>query len=134
MDKVKRAWINQPSTSQDYHSLHGKNILVEVPKNKDEIWLRAYFLDGDVVSQFINKNALENGWTTARGQYRAIYGKDADTEMLRDKVMTMVDNLVDKEVQWSKIKDSDMTQPEWDKYHNAIAIAKDRIRTVLREL
>lgn len=50
-----------------------------------------------------------------------------------DHIMTLVDNLVDKEMQWNDIKDVDMTQPEWDTYHNAICIAKDRIRNAMMD-
>ena len=55
-------WINQASTLQKFHKLHGKNVLM-VDKEDDYPIVRIYFTDtNDLVSQMINKNALERGW------------------------------------------------------------------------
>ena len=53
---VVRAWVNQPSTLQPYHELHGQNVLYS-PKEK-----RIYFLSGAVISQEIDPLALSKGW------------------------------------------------------------------------
>lgn len=54
--RLSRKWINQPSTSQPHHSLHGKNVLW------DGLEGTIYFLEGDVVSQQIHPAALSEGW------------------------------------------------------------------------
>lgn len=56
---LSRMWINQPSTLQPYHTLHGQRVLA-MPE-RGETW-RVYFLSGEVVSQQISKAALSSGW------------------------------------------------------------------------
>jgi hypothetical protein len=51
-------WVNQPSTLQPLHKLHGTNVLAVAEGND---W-RIYFLNGAVVSQDAPKNSLANGW------------------------------------------------------------------------
>ena len=55
---IRRMWINQPSTSQPLHHLHGLNVLVVEERD----CFRIYFLSGDVVSQQIRKSFLSDGW------------------------------------------------------------------------
>jgi hypothetical protein len=54
-----RVWVNQPSTSQPPHHLHGQRFLAV--HEKDDIF-RIYFLSGSVISQQISKDALCYGW------------------------------------------------------------------------
>lgn len=56
---MKRMWINQPSTTQPLHSLHGT--LVLAAKETDDIQ-RVYFLSGEVVSQRVPVSTLSDGW------------------------------------------------------------------------
>jgi len=56
---MRRMWIDQPSTLQPLHKLHGTNVLVVDDTDK---CYRAYFLSGDVVSQQVPKLALSEGW------------------------------------------------------------------------
>lgn len=58
----RRAWINQPSTAQALHHLHGTNVLA-VPDVGSVT--RVYFLFGDVLSQQVPTAALSEGWTSA---------------------------------------------------------------------
>lgn len=58
--ELKRAWINQPSTLQDYHHLHGTNVLMMPEKESSSCQI--YFLSGDIVSQRIPKLTLSKGW------------------------------------------------------------------------
>lgn len=53
-----RMWINQPSTLQPHHDLHGENVLAI--RNSD-LW-RVYFLKGDVISMNLAFNTLSKGW------------------------------------------------------------------------
>ena len=53
-----RAWVNQPSTLQPYHKLHGRRGIA-VPCSYDERLARLYFVDGSVESTMINTLALE---------------------------------------------------------------------------
>lgn len=56
---MERMWINQPSGLQQYHKLHGKNVLLD---KKDPNGPRIYFLSGPVISQDIDILALSKGW------------------------------------------------------------------------
>lgn len=59
MEKVRRMWVNQPSTRQSHHHLHGERVLA-VREHGDTYLI--YFLHGDVVSQQIPASALSEGW------------------------------------------------------------------------
>ena len=61
MKSVYRAWINQPSTKQEYHRLNGTNVLAV---DEGDGYARAYFLSGPVISQRIARIALSPGWNT----------------------------------------------------------------------
>ena len=56
MKRLVRKWINQPSSSQPYHKLHGCRVLYD--PNTEEIW----FTDEDVTFQQIMPEALSDGW------------------------------------------------------------------------
>jgi len=58
---LKRMWIDQPSTLQPLHSLHGTNVLAQPDTDKV---MRVYFLSGDVISQQVPNEALSPGWNT----------------------------------------------------------------------
>ena len=63
MSEVRRCWINQPSSLQPLHHLHGVRVLA----TKDYGDLdRVYFLDGDVISQVVPRLALVEGWREAQ--------------------------------------------------------------------
>lgn len=53
-----RMWINQPSTLQPLHKLHGERVLAI---NENGSW-RVYFLRGNVVSMMVPDNTLSGGW------------------------------------------------------------------------
>lgn len=59
--EITRMWINQPSTSQPLHSLHGRNVLA-VREDKDSNLYRIYFLTGATISMNAHKNSLSWGW------------------------------------------------------------------------
>lgn len=59
MAHIVRRWVNQPSTLQPYHALHGTNVLALWEYG--DTW-RIYFTSGDVVSQQIKEEALSPGW------------------------------------------------------------------------
>jgi hypothetical protein len=56
----RRMWINQPSTSQPEHGLHGCNVLA-VPEVDGE-YFTVYFLTGPIVSTRVSKLSLSEGW------------------------------------------------------------------------
>lgn len=56
---MTRMWINQPSTLQPLHRLHGVRVLAG--PDTDET-MRAYFLEGDVIDMQIVRQALSAGW------------------------------------------------------------------------
>lgn len=55
---VARMWINQPSSQQPLHHLHGTNVLA-VQENSTTY--RVYFLSGSVISQQVSYSALSPG-------------------------------------------------------------------------
>ena len=57
-DAVQRMWINQPSTLQPLHNLHGTNVLAV----REDIGWRVYFLSGVVISQQVPRGTLSEGW------------------------------------------------------------------------
>jgi hypothetical protein len=57
---ARRAWINQPSTAQDAHALHGTRVLAE--PYTVEGYSIVYFLSGPIVSQILHSNRLSEGW------------------------------------------------------------------------
>lgn len=56
---MQRMWVNQPSTSQTFHALHGTNVLAELEHANI---MRVYFLSGPVVSQQMPTSVLSDGW------------------------------------------------------------------------
>lgn len=56
---MQRYWINQPSTLQKHHDLHGQNVLAAPTHGA---FVRVYFASGDVISMEIDKAALSAGW------------------------------------------------------------------------
>lgn len=61
MVEVKRMWINQPSTRDVLHHLHGTNVLGYKEKRGRDMY-RIYFLSGDIISMRVMNTALSNGW------------------------------------------------------------------------
>lgn len=61
MCKMQRMWVNQPSTQQEFHAHHGKNVLVEVIGD-ESVWRRVWFTTGRIVSMNMRKSALSIGW------------------------------------------------------------------------
>lgn len=62
---LQRMWINQPSTLQQHHDLHGTNVLAY--REYDETW-RVYFLSGNVISQQMLGRTLSPGWHPQKEQ------------------------------------------------------------------
>lgn len=55
---ISRMWINQPSTIQPLHSLHGTNVLA-MTKGADCV---IYYLSGDTISSVVSRECLSPGW------------------------------------------------------------------------
>lgn len=58
--RLARYWINQPSTSQSSHKLHGQ--LVLAPEILDAAFVTVYFISGPVISARLESNCLSQGW------------------------------------------------------------------------
>ncbi len=58
-DNPRRMWINQPSTAQPLHHLHGTNVLAY---QEDETTYEIFFLSGDIISQQASYLSLSEGW------------------------------------------------------------------------
>lgn len=61
MSKPIRMWINQPSTLQPLHKLHGTNVLA-IDCNYNDRLKEIYFLQGDTISMLAPKLSLSLGW------------------------------------------------------------------------
>lgn len=66
-DYPQRMWINQPSTLQPYHNLHGINVLAIPGRTNNYYWV--YFLTNDtngrdIESMEVHRMALSDGWQT----------------------------------------------------------------------
>ena len=60
---LRRMWINQPSTIQGFHKLHGKLVLATRPPLGDRRrFVQVYFTDGDIISQELPWSILSDGW------------------------------------------------------------------------
>jgi len=55
-NKIYRGWINQPSTLQDLHELHGKKCIVE---DRGDASVRIWFTEGPVHSMMCLRGAVE---------------------------------------------------------------------------
>ena len=58
---MKRMWINQPSTLQPLHRLHGVNVLAVKEPHSDNL-MRVYFLKGTTISRPVPRLSLSEGW------------------------------------------------------------------------
>lgn len=63
--KMRRMWINQPSTLQQFHKYHGTNVLADEAPNERGV-VTVWFLSGDTWSMDILEMALSKGWTKGR--------------------------------------------------------------------
>jgi len=61
---MRRYWINQPSTLQPHHNMHGENVLCDMddPAYEGRPVIQVWFLHGAVWSADIMRNALSEGW------------------------------------------------------------------------
>jgi len=57
--ELKRMWINQPSSLQPLHHLHGTNVLAYREYGNT---YRVYFLSGSIICQQVPGLALSDGW------------------------------------------------------------------------
>lgn len=58
---IRRMWINQPSSAQPLHSLHGERVLA-APESDGPESERVFFLAGPVASMRVPALALSPGW------------------------------------------------------------------------
>ncbi len=56
-----RMWINQPSTLQPDHKLHGQEVLASFPSDRDG-FIRVYPNSGALIATSVHKSILESGW------------------------------------------------------------------------
>jgi len=57
-----RMWINQPSTGQPLHHLHGTNVLAIADGDG---WVQLFFLSGQTISMRANRLWVSHGWRDA---------------------------------------------------------------------
>lgn len=59
LNDLKRMWINQPSSLQKHHVLHGTRVLAI---RETSVVYRVWFLDGPIISSQVPALALSAGW------------------------------------------------------------------------
>jgi hypothetical protein len=59
MPEIRRMFVNQPSSLQPHHDLHGARVLAIA---ETETHYRVYFTEGSVISMMMTKLALSEGW------------------------------------------------------------------------
>ena len=59
MIHLERMWINQPSSLQQHHNMHGTNVLASP---ESQTVTQIFFLSGPLISQQISPLALSKGW------------------------------------------------------------------------
>lgn len=63
---LMRMWVNQPSTLQEWHKLHGQNVLMDDTEREDgKVLIYLVFDDTDfqlVHTQLVDQSILANGW------------------------------------------------------------------------
>lgn len=57
--KMTRMWVNQPSTLQPLHAMHGERVLACPDTDRT---YRAYLLSGDIISMQMPRETLSEGW------------------------------------------------------------------------
>ena len=68
MTDLCRMWINQPSSLQPFHELHGTNVLAA---HETGNVMRVWFLAGETVSQQLPLTVLSEGWVALGGQHES---------------------------------------------------------------
>ncbi|MBD9544298.1 hypothetical protein IB276_33165 [Ensifer sp. ENS04] len=74
---MQRMWINQPSTLQPLHHLHGTRVLGQ---HESATVTRIYFLSGDVISQQAPREALSEGWPARKTSEPSLYYLSGDDQ------------------------------------------------------
>jgi len=66
---IRRMWINQPATTQPFHSRHGEHVIV-----LDEACTNVYIypLSGKVISQVFPRLCLSDGWPDVNPKTEAV--------------------------------------------------------------
>lgn len=62
MIELERMWVNQPSTLQAHHNLHGTRVLAAQAYRGERPVTQVFFLDGPIHSMEIDNLALSAGW------------------------------------------------------------------------
>lgn len=82
-----RVCINQPSSLQRHHKMHGTNAIAEDFDNRDQ-FVRIWLTEGDVISQDIETSALSCGWNLYHRRYSA---KDSQCSQPKSNPQKKVD-------------------------------------------
>lgn len=110
-NQLLRMWINQPSSLQPLHALHGVNVLAHLENEHDKT-TRIYFLSGDVTSQDAPRAALSKGW-------RASTVSNTD-EIQQSEVVEVVMGLHRALSRMVDKHDPDSIESEWLGYSNEL--------------
>lgn len=93
----QRMWINQPSTQQPLHSMHGQNVLAIYEEHTAT--MRIYPVQGDIVSLQVPCRVLSEGWRVIEAV------DDLETDAIEYAVLKQ--KMVD--CGWVEVHDEDIT-------------------------
>lgn len=68
---MNRYWINQPSTLQPDHNMHGQNVLAERDLGSAGKTTTVYPVTGEIISTMVFVTSLSPGWNSQRRQQAA---------------------------------------------------------------
>lgn len=106
---LTRMWINQPSSLQPHHDLHGTNVLA---LHEYDNTYRVYFLSGDTISQQMFSTSLSKGWRPAP--------KVTAATELQNEVVEVVTGLHKALSRMVYAHDRDSVESEWLGHSNEL--------------
>ena len=66
MRNIRRMWVNQPSTLQPDHALHGTLVLADLDDHTWDHCTQVFFVEGSVESAVLLTSSLSDGWPARR--------------------------------------------------------------------
>lgn len=84
---LQRMWINQPSTLQALHNLHGLRVLAV---HESETISQVYFLAGGTISQQVPRQALSEGWPARKNSEPDLFYLTATNDNGDDMTLLVV--------------------------------------------
>ncbi|MDO8414859.1 MAG: hypothetical protein Q7S87_01460 [Agitococcus sp.] len=111
-NKLTRMWIDQPSTLQAFHALHGTNVLAQQAGDNA---MQVYFLEGETLSLQVSKIALKAGWQAGPSGIQEAGPSGNPTEVI--EVVTGLHRALSRMIE---AHDPDTIEAEWLSHSNEL--------------